>query len=920
VLLSEMEHSGDAAIAAQRILEAVAEGHSIDQHELHVTASIGVSVFPDDGPDAETLIKSADLAMYQAKENGRRKYQFFEPAMNARAMERQSIEQNLRRALERHEFALHYQPKIDFKTGAITGAEALLRWTHPTEGSISPARFIPIAEDCGLILPIGNWVLRQACEQARAWADARLPASTMAVNISAKEFRCETFLEGVFAILDETGLDPRSLELELTESVLLKHSESAASILQALRQRGVQVALDDFGTGYSSLSYLRRFPVDALKIDQSFIGQITAAGDDASIVTAVISMARSLKLRVVAEGVETSEQLAFLRAHDCDEAQGYYFSRPVPPAEFAELLRTGISLPLDRMTSVSQASAESGDRPFLRKRAREQRPVRREPWGTTRRGARTAKPGPRMLVVDGDPSSRRSLQGDVKVGVFEVETADSPDDAILRVVAGTPDVAVLDLHLPGGATLKLLRLWKTDSPGLAVILVSGSASLSAVVAALNEGARGFFPKPFSPAVLVEQLEPSLPPTSISQFVVANHQLGTASLKPEGVDRFFAISPGLMCVAGFDGYFKVLNPAWETTLGYSVDELCSKPYLDLVHPDDREKTSDEALEIRGGQTVSRFKNRYRCKDGSYRWLEWNATPSPSQGLIYGSARDVTNGVRTEEALRESIDRLRQLVESRELLLRDSTVKSDRLVELGRVKDEAAAMIVHDLRNPLSVILSNCEYVLEGFQGPTDSREALEDSQGAGRRMLKLLTNLIDVARLEDGMLQVSVSEVNLRLLLAPLVEERMVPARARRISLVLAPAPDITATVDADLLLRTVENILDNAIRYTPADGCIEIELREAGPDVEIRLGNSGCAIPAEARRLIFDKHGQAGSGTSRMNVGQGLYFCRLASEAQGGRIWVEETERLPTLFLIRLPRRVAMAAPPRSIVPVAVPS
>ena len=346
VLLSEVQHAEDAATAASRMLKAVAEAHSVDDHELHVTSSIGVSIYPDDGLDAETLIKNADTAMYQAKENGRQNYQYFKPAMNERAVERQSIEESLRRALERQEFTLHYQPKVNFGTRAIAGVEALIRWTHPVRGSVSPAQFIPIAEDSGLILPIGNWVLRQACKQARTWADAGLPPTTMAVNVSAKEFRGENFLKQLFGILDETGIDPSLLELELTESVLMKHAESAAAILRTLRDRGVQVAVDDFGTGYSSLSYLRKFPIDALKIDQSFVGQIATAGDDASIVTAVISMAQSLKLRVVAEGVETLEQLEFLQAQRCDEAQGYYFSRPVPPEQFAALLRSGISVPM----------------------------------------------------------------------------------------------------------------------------------------------------------------------------------------------------------------------------------------------------------------------------------------------------------------------------------------------------------------------------------------------------------------------------------------------------------------------------------------------------------------------------------------------------------------------------------------------
>jgi diguanylate cyclase (GGDEF)-like protein/PAS domain S-box-containing protein len=342
VLLSEVELAEDAAITARRMLQAVALPHSIDQHDLHVTTSIGVSVYPDDGLDAEALIKNADTAMYQAKENGRQSFQFFKPSMNARAVERQSIEESLRRALERQEFALHYQPKINLTTGAITGAEALIRWVHPMRGMISPADFIPVAEDCGLILSIGAWVLREACAQARTWMAAGLPATSMAVNVSAMEFRHESFLDGVVAILNETGLDPEFLELELTESVLMKHAAATATILRTLRESGIRVAIDDFGTGYSSLSYLQKFPVDAVKIDQSFVRQISTAGDDTTIVKAIIGMARGLKLRVIAEGVETPEEVAFLRAYRCEEAQGYYFSRPVPAQKFATLLRNGI--------------------------------------------------------------------------------------------------------------------------------------------------------------------------------------------------------------------------------------------------------------------------------------------------------------------------------------------------------------------------------------------------------------------------------------------------------------------------------------------------------------------------------------------------------------------------------------------------
>jgi len=362
VLLSEVERAEDAAVTAKRMLQGVAGAHLVDAHALHVTASIGVSVYPDDGQDAETLIKNADTAMYQAKANGRQSFKFFTPAMNVRAVERQSMEESLRSALERQEFALHYQPKINLRTGEISGAEALLRWTHPVRGSVSPAHFIPVAEESGLILTIGNWVLREACRQARQWQDAGLPTTTMAVNISAMEFRAEDFLEGVFRILDETGLAAGLLELELTESVLMKRAESTESILKALRTRGVQLAIDDFGTGYSSLSYLRRFPIDALKIDQSFVRQIGGASGETTIVSAVIGMARSLKLRVVAEGVETAEELNFLHDQQCDEAQGYLFSRPVPPAQFARLLEDGVPQALISLCPLASGTRRSASR------------------------------------------------------------------------------------------------------------------------------------------------------------------------------------------------------------------------------------------------------------------------------------------------------------------------------------------------------------------------------------------------------------------------------------------------------------------------------------------------------------------------------------------------------------------------------
>jgi diguanylate cyclase (GGDEF)-like protein/PAS domain S-box-containing protein len=343
ILLSEVAHAGDAGVKAGKILSALSAPFEIEQVTLRVTGSIGVSTYPEDGQSAELLIRNADLAMYQAKEKGRSNYQFFEKGMNVRAVERQSIEGDLRFALERDEFVMHYQPKIDLKTGEITGVEALVRWQHPERGLVGPLQFISIAEDCGLMLPIGKWVLRESCRQAKAWQDAGLPFIDMAVNVSSVEFRNDEFLESVSTILTETRLEPRYLELELTESVLMQHAEFSVPLLQKLKAMGLRLAIDDFGTGYSSLSYLRQFPIDTLKVDQSFIHEINADTDEATIISAVINMGCRMKHRVIAEGVETAEQLAFLRLHGCDEGQGYYFARPMPAMETAKLLELGMA-------------------------------------------------------------------------------------------------------------------------------------------------------------------------------------------------------------------------------------------------------------------------------------------------------------------------------------------------------------------------------------------------------------------------------------------------------------------------------------------------------------------------------------------------------------------------------------------------
>lgn len=335
LVIDNIQRIDHAARIADKVHQAISgEPCRIEGRDLSVTPSIGISIYPADGTSAMELIKNADAAMYHAKEMGRNNYQFFTEDMNARAFAVVSMEHSLRQALERGELLLHYQPQVELATGRVIGAEALLRWQHPQMGLVMPAQFIPIAEERGLIIPIGDWVLREACRRNRRWQRAGLPKMRVTVNVSALQFRQLDFAAKIAALLGDVGLAPESLELEITESVIMHSAEATMGALRKLKQMGLQLSIDDFGTGYSSLSYLKQFPIDRLKLDQSFVRGLPADADDIAISTAVLGMAKTLKLKVMAEGVETREQLQFLRAHGCDEAQGYYFSEPVPAEDF----------------------------------------------------------------------------------------------------------------------------------------------------------------------------------------------------------------------------------------------------------------------------------------------------------------------------------------------------------------------------------------------------------------------------------------------------------------------------------------------------------------------------------------------------------------------------------------------------------
>lgn len=341
LILQNLSKPRDAATVSQKVLETLAAPFEVEGHEIFVTASIGITLFPSDGETAEELLKNADSAMYRAKHQGRNNFQFYTAEMNARSGEVLRLENNLRRALERREFMLYFQPKADLSSGRVVGVEALLRWQHAELGMVSPEKFIPLMEETGLIVPTGEWVLQAACNQLRAWRESGVPGIPISINVSGRQFQERDLVSSITGIIRSSGVDPRLVELEITESSLMSSPDDAIQVLKALKSFGVQISVDDFGTGYSSLAYLKRFPIDALKIDRSFVQDITRDRDDAAIVTAVVNLAHSLNLTVVAEGVETEEQLSFLIANDCDQMQGFLLAAPLPGPACTELVLEG---------------------------------------------------------------------------------------------------------------------------------------------------------------------------------------------------------------------------------------------------------------------------------------------------------------------------------------------------------------------------------------------------------------------------------------------------------------------------------------------------------------------------------------------------------------------------------------------------
>ncbi len=452
LLLFEISGPEDAAKVAGRIVDSLSRPLNLEGHEVTVTPSIGISVYPDDGDEADVLLKHADLAMYYAKRNssGRQLYQYFDKSMNEAALTRLTLENQMRAALRNEEFAVHYQPQLDMVTSRVCGVEALLRWDCPKVGNIPPDRFIPLAEETGLILPIGEWVLRTACRQMRSWIDEGMDIPRVSVNVSTIQFMEHSFVDLVAGVLEENGLPAGSLELEVTESVLMKDAEAARLTLERLKAIGVKVAIDDFGTGYSSLAYLKQFPLDRLKIDRAFVRDINTDPDDAAIATAVIAMAGSLNLKVIAEGVENKSQLGFLKSKKCDEVQGYFLSKPLP----ADVFQSYMQHYLERRGDASEG--ESDDMP------------------------------PTVLLVDDEPLVLSALSHELGRDAYTIFSANDAAQA-LEIMGHQPiDVVVSDYKMPGMDGIQFLKVVKDLYPRTQRIMLSGESTAESLKRTMNE--------------------------------------------------------------------------------------------------------------------------------------------------------------------------------------------------------------------------------------------------------------------------------------------------------------------------------------------------------------------------------------------------------------------------------------------------
>ncbi|MGZ9038804.1 MAG: EAL domain-containing protein, partial [Burkholderiales bacterium] len=492
VILSDLAGPQDAGLVAREILDALAAPFHVDSHEIYATACIGIALYPSDTDDIDVLIRNADTAIDSAKAAGRNVYRYYTAVMNQCAVDKMQLECKLRRAVEREEFVLHFQPKLDLVTGEIAGCEALLRWDSPEDGLVSPARFISLLEETGLIVEVGEWVLRAACNQVKTWKENRVRPVPIAINLSARQFQQQDLCAIVRKALHEHSMSARYLELEITESVAMQNAEASIAALHELKALGVRLSIDDFGTGYSSLSYLKRLPVDTVKIDRAFITDLATNPDDASIAQAIINMAHNLHLKVVAEGVETASQLSFLSAHGCDEMQGYYFSKPLPEPQMTEMLT---------------------------QKRRLQRPA-----GYEDNGERT------LLLLDDEDNVLSALKRLLRQDNYRIFTANSAQAGFEILANHKVGVIVCDQRMPEVTGVEFLRRVKDLYPGSVRLVLSGYTDLDSVTDAINQGSiYRFLTKPWEDSLLRAHIAEAFRQHARLQQTERTHQAANARM-------------------------------------------------------------------------------------------------------------------------------------------------------------------------------------------------------------------------------------------------------------------------------------------------------------------------------------------------------------------------------------------------------
>jgi diguanylate cyclase (GGDEF)-like protein/PAS domain S-box-containing protein len=494
LLLEPIGQSEEAAIVARDILESLEAPFKLSNgNEIFVRASIGISVYPEDGATTGELLRGADVAMYQAKEHGRNRFCFYTADMNEHAMMQLEVEAALRRAMERNEFVLHYQPKADLRTGRIVGAEALIRWQRESGELESPARFIPLAERTGLIVPIGGWVIDTACRQLKVWREGGWPDLKLAINVSGQQFNSGDLAGVVAQALACHGIPPASLELEVTESMLMNDPEQTIATLKALKQTGVKLSLDDFGTGYSSFAYLSRFPIDTLKIDQSFVRDIVSEPEAAMIAVSIIDLAHRMGLNVVAEGVETAAQLGYLKMRHCDEMQGYFFAGPMPAESFLALVREGKCLPPVLAAGMASMASMADPIPANRRAVVADGELEKKP--------RT------LLLVDDEENILTSLRRLLRTDGYRILIARSGNEGLELLAQNEVDVILSDQRMPGMTGVEFLRRVKTIHPNTVRMVLSGYTELQSITDAINEGSiYKFLTKPWEDGLLRANIE------------------------------------------------------------------------------------------------------------------------------------------------------------------------------------------------------------------------------------------------------------------------------------------------------------------------------------------------------------------------------------------------------------------------------